>query len=545
MKLKRGFLALAAMILGVGFLGASPAFALATPPAPPAGCTQVTAGTAVWPKGAHSYYCGSASAANGALMQAPLNTASNMGKSFTEMKNLAGGAVAWNRGNFYLFKNVTEYTAALPGWPIPSAGSPGFTASDNSPGYLVPLFTVIFEEIAPGVPNKFIGNVSAHELGHWMDSLENAVLTGNEVIRLNGTVTVGHTISLTVTAGDISGGSATVSAVSVAGDTLNTMATKLAAAAMAEPKLTSKGYATAASGSSVTITYTGTGGPTYSYSITGAGAITEQVWLDSGPKASSHALIIHSIHGNPANTNGDVFTFNGLDTCRINMGGVFNQQMDENERYICATATNASMAGVVTPGHNLTLNINDPEVNGGANVPVVVPVVAGDTISTLVTKFKNAINSNGILSAKFITATSTATTIRISSGTGNNTTYSFSNGGGTETMTFTGLGSGKDNILSRLHFPVVNSNWGTVNLAWPGPGSNFSDDDETFAETFAAQIGGYTDRTFPGTSTINYQSNDWYLQQSPGFRCLWYVIRNSGQSRVKPTAGFPSGCPTS
>jgi hypothetical protein len=81
-------------------------------------------------------------------------------------------------------------------------------------------------------------------------------------------------------------------------------------------------------------------------------------------------------------------------------------------------------------------------------------------------------------------------------------------------------------------------------VIWPGAHSIFSANNETFAETFAADIGGYTDRVFPGTSNINYQSQDWYLQQGVGFQCSWNIIRTSGQSRIPPTS-FPSGCPTS
>jgi len=65
MNIKRTVLALGAMILGIGFLDTSPAFALANPPAPPVGCQQVVAGNGVWPEGKHSYFCTGATQANG------------------------------------------------------------------------------------------------------------------------------------------------------------------------------------------------------------------------------------------------------------------------------------------------------------------------------------------------------------------------------------------------------------------------------------------------------------------------------------------------
>jgi len=198
------------------------------------------------------------------------------------------------------------------------------------------------------------------------------------------------------------------------------------------------------------------------YRVSGAGAVTEEVWLDAGAKASGSSLYTHSLHGNPANTNGDIFDFNALAAC-LNNTGVFSRQADVNGRFICATATDASMTGVVTPGNILKLTITDSEVNGGVGVVVTVNV-AGDTASTLATKFTNAITANGTLSTKFITASTTGGShFLISSGTGNDTLYAFSNGGGTENMILTWQGDGKDSVLSRAAESILPLKIGTLN----------------------------------------------------------------------------------
>lgn len=222
---------------------------------------------------------------------------------------------------------------------------------------------------------------------------------------------------------------------------------------------------------------------------------------------------------------------------------MFNRQQDSDLKYICSTNTIGSMSGTITNNDQLTLTITDPAMNGGIGVPIHVQAMTGDTTATLATKFKNAINMNGTLSGAKITATSSGSNITINSGTGNVTTYSYFNAGGTENMTLVNQGNGEGSTLSTLKYNSAASNWTNLQTAWPGAVSIFVTDSETFAEVFAAQTGGYTDRSFPGGGGINFQSQDWYLQQNPGFRCTWYVIRNAGQSRITPTSGFPAGCP--
>jgi len=465
-----------------------------------------------------------------------LNGMNWMGKSRAEMVNLAGGNVAWNRGNFYIFGTRQDYINALGGACTvqPSAGSAAFTCND--PTTLMPMFSAIFVQVN-GVANPFIPNAVAHEMGHWFDPIVGGGITREEKITLGGAITVGNQIDLTVTNGTISGGSATVSATSVGGDTLATMATKLAAAVNASVPLTSKGFAAVAAGDSLTVSYNGTSGPVYKYTITGGGAITEQVWLAMGTKASETPLFIRANVGDPAGSNnGDIYAFNLLGACTNT--GVFREQIDSDDKYICATRTNATVLGNFQVGNLLTLTFTDAEIAppvGQTSVSVLVQ--AGDTRSTLATKFANAIGANADLVNAQITATASATNIAIVSASGNQTQYAFNGGGGPATMDFTNQGEGRENKLTKKYNSLA-LNWANLDTAWP---QFFVQSKEIFAEKFAAQNGGTTDRAFPGAGA-NPQSLDWYLQRNPHtFDCSFNII-DSGGARLPPT-NFPAGCP--
>jgi hypothetical protein len=521
-----------AVLAVIPFL-ATPAFAIANPPPPPANCTQIN-GAGAWPLGAHTYRCGGATPANATLMMGPLNNFP--ARANTEMLGLTGST---NRGNFYLFDTQAEYAADFPAYAQPLPDDSGVTANDAGTG--APIFTAIFQKNGNSIVNAFIANATAHELGHWLDALSGAALSKQEKITLNGTVTVGHTVTITIDNGNIPGSPVSLPVTSIAGDTLTTLATKFAAAVNANAALASAGITATSSGVSFTTTYTGGGsGPVYSYSISGAGGITEQVWLDTGTKASASPLFAHSLHGNPANTNGDIFAFNQLSNCNVSNSGVFNQRQDSVKKYICSTKETGSIGGSITINDQLTLTITDPSANGGNPVPVHVQVLAGYTTTTIATKFAQAINANASLIAAKITATSSATVLTVTSGTGNPTTYSYFNAGGTETMGLANLGLGRNSTLSTLIYSATATNWTNLQLAYPN--TVFNADKETWAEYFAT-LAAYDDRSFPVTGVTNYQSLDWYFTfGGTAFQCIRNIISVAENTRLPPT-NFPAGCP--
>lgn len=390
-----GLLLAAATFLG---LAATPAFAIVIP-TPPVGCVQVSAGVAPWPAGAHTWRCGSAIAADGTAMLTVLNGFTGMPRANTEMIGLAGST---NRGNFYIFGTQAEYVASsLNAYKSPSSpGTAGLTYND--PGTDAPVFSAVWVKSGdvPPITNQFLNNTVAHELGHWLDALSGAALSKQEKITLAGTVSAGHIISLTISNGNIAGSPVTVTSApaTVAGDTLTVLATRLKNAINANAALTAAGLTASSSADSLTTTYTAAGsGPTYSYSISGAG-VTEQVWLDMGAKASSQPLFKHSLHGGNPET--------------------------------------ATLGGSVTAGNKVTLNFRDAAIPGNT-VSITYTVVAGDTLTTIATALKNAVNANANLMGH-VTATSAGAVITLTSVSGLTDYAGLVSAGATATITLPG-----------------------------------------------------------------------------------------------------------
>jgi len=374
-KIFSGILLTVAAFLG---LATTPAFAVPdTPPAPPASCSQVTVGTGAWPLGKHVYKCGGgATVANANLMLGVLNSAP-LGRFSTEMIGLAGNS---NRGNFYLYDTYAHAVAdfgGIPHWQNPDAGAAGFTFNDPSG---IPLFTVIFQQNGKLVNNAFIANTTAHELGHWGDAIVGSALNRQQKVTLGGTKTTGDTITLTITNGNIAGSPVSLPVTSVAADTLITIASKFASAVNANGALTAAGLTATSSGETFTISYTGAGsGPTYNYTV--SGSATEQIFLDTvATKASSTNLFGHSLH--------------------------------------FAVPETVTIGGTVTTGNQLKLTLTDTAFGTQS---VLVSAVAGDTLTTLSTKLKNAINT--ALGASGINATSAGAVVSITSATGHITEY--------------------------------------------------------------------------------------------------------------------------
>lgn len=399
-----GLLLAAAVLVG---LATPAAAAIVTPPPPPAGCVQVSAPAAPWPAGAHTWRCGSASQVDANTMLTVLQGFSGMPRANTEMIALAANT---NRGNFYIFGTQQEYkNSTLNGYKTPSSpGTAGLTYSDPSTGAPEFSATWVASGDVPPLPNQFLKNTVAHELGHWLDALSGAALSKQEKITLAGTVSAGHIISLAISNGNIAGSPVTVTSTpaTVAGDTLATLATRLKNAINANGALSAAGVTATVSAESITITYAGGGsGPTYSYSISGAG-VTEQVWLDMGAKASEQALFKHSLHG----TNPEV----------------------------------ATIGGAITAGDKITLNFRDPAFNVPPTIPptdltqtVSYTVVGGDTTTTIATALKNAINAKAVFAGK-VNAVSAGAVITITSTSGVTDYGATVSGAASETVTMAG-----------------------------------------------------------------------------------------------------------
>jgi RHS repeat-associated protein len=194
-------------------------------------------------------------------------------------------------------------------------------------------------------------------------------------VKLGGTVTIGNTLTITVKDTGLAGGQEVVNYTVVGGDTLSTIATKFAAAITANTNLQALGVNASANGSVMSIKSASPNITTYAQST--SGGATETISL-----------------------------------------GVTNNFVE-----------NAVIGGTKTTGNILTITVLDPALSGGLTA-INYTVLSGDTLTTMTTGLKNAINANAGLTAAGITATSVGTTITIKSTSANATTYSQSTSAG-------------------------------------------------------------------------------------------------------------------
>jgi RHS repeat-associated protein len=199
-------------------------------------------------------------------------------------------------------------------------------------------------------------------------------------VKLGGTVTAGNVLTITVKDPSLSGGNTAVNYTVVGGDTLSTIATKLAAALTADSSLLALGVNATANGSVMSIKSASPNITTYAQSTSGGATTT------------------------------------------IVLGVTSN------------FVENAVIGGTKTTGNILTIAVSDAAMSGGQTA-INYTVLAGDTLTTMATGLKNAINANAGLTAAGITATSAGTAITIKSTSANATTYSQSvNSGATATI---------------------------------------------------------------------------------------------------------------
>jgi hypothetical protein len=194
MNIRRGFLALAAMILGVG-LASSAQAQVTTVPVTQGGvtCQKVIGGT--YPEDGHIYQCTSSSSYNLDIQNRPRNimngTWGTNAKPGQDMKEKFAGAPV----DFYAFENAVDAEAFLANAGIPNAATKlaYFNKWAGSGGWsLDPAVTSHRAVIAVknrGVTGNYPTTVSqnptdfshtiVHEMGHNFDFLSKSSLTGN------------------------------------------------------------------------------------------------------------------------------------------------------------------------------------------------------------------------------------------------------------------------------------------------------------------------------------------------------------------------------
>jgi hypothetical protein len=168
MNIRRAFLALGAMILGVGFFGASPAFAVIS-------CAEAPKTITEWPYNGSVnpvQYCGTATSAAGEDVADALHGVHPT--SYGQLENTAIFYVFKDKGEFQTYWNEQNPNPPQ-GVVVPNPGdrSPAFTNNLQSTG--APQYTIIFMRVkdADGnwMNNPDIQNATIHEAGHWLDYL--------------------------------------------------------------------------------------------------------------------------------------------------------------------------------------------------------------------------------------------------------------------------------------------------------------------------------------------------------------------------------------
>jgi hypothetical protein len=191
---------------------------------------------------------------------------------------------------------------------------------------------------------------------------------GPKTATIAGTKTTGNTISVVFYDAGLAGGTRTVTYTVLAGDTLTTMATNLTAAINADSNLQAIGASATSAGTVVTLNSKSTNLTTYR-TLTSAAATA---------------------------------TFTLSDPV--------------------SAWTVAAIGGTKTTGNVLTITFYDAGLTGGSKA-VNYTVLAADTLATITTNFRNAINADTALQAIGVTANSSSTTINIQSTSPNLTTY--------------------------------------------------------------------------------------------------------------------------
>ena len=209
--------------------------------------------------------------------------------------------------------------------------------------------------------------------------------TQEQTLRIGGTKTTNDVLSLIVHDAALSGGQESVSYTVLAGDTLATIAQGLATAINTDANLQALGV--------------------------NANAHGTNTFVNMRSASSNLTTFTESTSGGATET----MTF-----------GIFKNGVE-----------NASIGGSKTTADVLTISVHDPALSGGVEA-VSYTVLSGDTLTTIATGLKNAINADSHLSTLGVTATSATTVVSISSISTNATTYTESTStNATETIALT------------------------------------------------------------------------------------------------------------
>ena len=267
---------------------------------------------------------------------------------------------------------------------------------------------------------------------------------------VGGTKTTGNVLTLTVFDTALTGGQQAIPYTVLAGDTLTTIATGIAAAVNANTNLQNIGVTATAKNTVVSLQSTSPNLTTYVQSVS-AGS-TETISLSTGVGVTEAAY--NNVNELVALAPGGDTRFQGVTNKAIKSASIATQVVNITASPVAQTSyaqsvstgatetiafgtnfngnTTATIGGTKTTGDILTLTIQNSNLSGG-QTSISYTVLAGDTLTTIASAFASAINSNSSLQGIGVAATSSLAVITT---TVTGTTYTTStSGGATETLT--------------------------------------------------------------------------------------------------------------
>lgn len=319
-------------------------------------------------------------------------------------------------------------------------------------------------------------------------------------VTVSGTINTGDQVKLNVQLPTPLPGGTThpVTYIVLAGDSYNSIASGLAAAVNADPALQALGVSAQASGAVINMTssspvvqaYSQAGGAAtltifvarnganqlYNYAYNSIGKVT--VSVDPMGRTFSYLYDSNNIDllqitetRNGDNYQVGAWTYNGHHrplTYTDGSGRVTQYSYNSSQQLLTITDANgkittntytgtstATISGTATAGNTIFLTVVDSGLAGGQKVKSYT-VIGGDSLTSIATGLRNAVNADSTLSAIGVTATSSAAVVTLRSTSTNVTTYTGStSGGASATISIASAGFG---YLTKTDGPLPGAN---------------------------------------------------------------------------------------
>jgi RHS repeat-associated protein len=273
---------------------------------------------------------------------------------------------------------------------------------------------------------------------------------GWHIAAIGGTKTTGDVLTIAVFDPALAGGEEVVNYTVLSGDTLTTIASGLAAAITSDSNLSAIGVSASAISTAVSIQSSSANLTSFAQSVSTGSTETITINSTSGVSEAAYNNVNELVTLSP----GGAVRYQGTTNKAIKSAAVSTQVVSisaaaqsptsygeststgATETILLGTNINgnttATIGGSKTTGDVLTLTVQSASLGGG-QVAVSYTVISSDTLTTIATGLKNAINGNTSLETLGVSASASGGVISITQAV---TSYtSATSGGATETLT--------------------------------------------------------------------------------------------------------------